>query len=252
MDLVAGVRKEGSRGGRDSFKWSDVQQSQHRENYLGHSLMAPVGRWQKGRDLQWYAKAEDEDAEKARIAREEELRRVKEAEEEAMARALGLPVAPKSTNANLTPLGEKDVQKAIQETRSGDAEDGGKGIGFGSYGGGTSGARLGPDADKLEGFGLDERRVVTATERWAGNGDITGIIIMIENIIAMNDDTDREIETIVGSRDPVKGAGKEDVLVLMRSIVGQEEVTPQMMIVGLIDGVAEIGITTGDIDIRRC
>ena len=40
MDLVAGVRKEGSRGGRGEFKWEDVRDSQHRENYLGHSLMA--------------------------------------------------------------------------------------------------------------------------------------------------------------------------------------------------------------------
>ena len=27
-------------GGRADFKWSDVQGDQHRENYLGHSLMA--------------------------------------------------------------------------------------------------------------------------------------------------------------------------------------------------------------------
>ena len=60
MDLVASVRKEGSRyvpgyershplfciliypysGGRADFKWSEVQTDQHRENYLGHSLMA--------------------------------------------------------------------------------------------------------------------------------------------------------------------------------------------------------------------
>ena len=40
MDLVAGIRKEGSRGGRGEFKWEDVRDSQHRENYLGHSLMA--------------------------------------------------------------------------------------------------------------------------------------------------------------------------------------------------------------------
>ncbi|KAK2777571.1 hypothetical protein FQN53_002189, partial [Emmonsiellopsis sp. PD_33] len=111
MDLVASIRKEGSRGGRDSFKWSDVQSSTHRENYLGHSLMAPVGRWQQNRDLSWYAKGNNnnegegdrEDAAKA--ARDEEIRRVKEAEQEAMARALGLPVAPRGENANMMPLG---------------------------------------------------------------------------------------------------------------------------------------------------
>ena len=28
------------RGGRGDFKWEDVKGDQHRENYLGHSLMA--------------------------------------------------------------------------------------------------------------------------------------------------------------------------------------------------------------------
>ena len=27
-------------GGRAEFKWEDVKSDQHRENYLGHSLMA--------------------------------------------------------------------------------------------------------------------------------------------------------------------------------------------------------------------
>lgn len=30
------------------FSWEDVKQDKYREYYLGHSLMAPVGRWQKG------------------------------------------------------------------------------------------------------------------------------------------------------------------------------------------------------------
>lgn len=30
------------------FKWDDVKVDKHRENYIGHSVMAPVGRWQKG------------------------------------------------------------------------------------------------------------------------------------------------------------------------------------------------------------
>ncbi|OJD24440.1 hypothetical protein ACJ73_04195, partial [Blastomyces percursus] len=139
MDLVASIRKEGSRGGRDSFKWSDVKTSTHRENYLGHSLMAPVGRWQQNRDLSWYAKGDDdpkvtpeEAAAKRRTEREEEIKRIKEAEQEALARALGLPVAPKSSqNANMTPLGGKEVERAIQEAGAADGgaenDDGSRG-----------------------------------------------------------------------------------------------------------------------------
>ncbi|CAK7271984.1 hypothetical protein SEPCBS57363_004901 [Sporothrix epigloea] len=104
MDLVATVRKQGSRGGVN-FNWEDVATSSRREHYLGHSLKAPVGRWQHGRDLTWYAKDKDgdggdgevglenkgDDEDTAVKARRDELRRVKEAEEQAMALALGFP-----------------------------------------------------------------------------------------------------------------------------------------------------------------
>lgn len=33
------------------FNWDDVKSDKHRENYLGHSVKAPVGRWQKGKDF---------------------------------------------------------------------------------------------------------------------------------------------------------------------------------------------------------
>ncbi|KAI1477941.1 kinase phosphorylation protein-domain-containing protein [Daldinia eschscholtzii] len=111
MDLVSSIRKTGSRGGVN-FNWEDVATSTHRENYLGHSLKAPVGRWAKGKDLTWYAKADaststETEQEKAARERKEELKRIKEAEEDALARALGLPVAPRNvTGANAVGVSE--------------------------------------------------------------------------------------------------------------------------------------------------
>lgn len=39
----------GARGGRDQFNWENVKSDKDREFYLGHSVKASTGRWQKGK-----------------------------------------------------------------------------------------------------------------------------------------------------------------------------------------------------------
>ncbi|KAL9602833.1 MAG: hypothetical protein Q9219_001528 [cf. Caloplaca sp. 3 TL-2023] len=185
MDLVAGVRKEGSRGGRDAFKWEDVKDDQHRENYLGHSLMAPVGRWQKNRDLSWYAKGDtSQAATDAATARAEEIRRIKEAEQDALSEALGYPVQPRLRDNQLAD--QKEVAKALRETAEGD-EEGATGIGFGSYGG--TNVKQEDSEEVMRGHGgevgglgaghskVEEREhragIVTGSE----NGDTSGVMM---------------------------------------------------------------------------
>src|ERR1044072_6683276 len=62
----------------------DVKADKHRENYLGHSLHAPVGRWQQGKDLTRYAKGDKKDD-----SHKKEINAIKEAESDVMAELLG-------------------------------------------------------------------------------------------------------------------------------------------------------------------
>ncbi|XP_019962770.1 multiple myeloma tumor-associated protein 2 isoform X1 [Paralichthys olivaceus] len=84
--MFGASRSGGSRGGQDHFNWDDVKVDKHRENYLGNSLMAPVGRWQKGKDLSWYSRDKKGGA---ALSKQEELAAVKAAEHEALMAALG-------------------------------------------------------------------------------------------------------------------------------------------------------------------
>ena len=83
----------GTRGGKDQFNWDDVKGDKDREYYLGHSLKASVGRWQRGKDILWYTREKEKDggaqmsdADRAKA----EIAAIKAAEEQSMAEALGL------------------------------------------------------------------------------------------------------------------------------------------------------------------
>jgi Multiple myeloma tumor-associated len=74
----------GTRGGQAEFKWSDVGQDKNREHYLGHSINAPTGRWQKNKDVHWYNREKKQTDEEKQL----EIANIKEAEREAMSVAL--------------------------------------------------------------------------------------------------------------------------------------------------------------------
>ncbi|KAF9174997.1 hypothetical protein BGX20_008841 [Mortierella sp. AD010] len=111
----------GTRGGQDQFKWEDVKEDKHRENYLGNSLHAAVGRWQKGRDITWYAKGGDKDKDPAVIQsnKKAEIQSIKDAEAEAMAEALGY----KTKRRTETTVTEKELKTAISKGDSNTQEE---------------------------------------------------------------------------------------------------------------------------------
>ncbi|POM67509.1 T-complex protein 1 subunit zeta [Phytophthora palmivora] len=117
----------GTRGGADQFKWEDVKNDKYRENYLGHSVQAPVGRWQKGKDLTWYAKANKSQRAEALQA---ELALAKQRDEDLMNEALG--IAPKKRHEPREGLSASEMKELLKR---GEAE------------------RDGMDVERVEGLG---------------------------------------------------------------------------------------------------
>uniref|UniRef100_T1JCM7 Multiple myeloma tumor-associated protein 2-like N-terminal domain-containing protein n=1 Tax=Strigamia maritima TaxID=126957 RepID=T1JCM7_STRMM len=115
----------GVRGGQDQFNWEDIKTDKFRENYLGHSVKAPVGRWQKGKDLAWYSKGSKNDAQ----SRSETIAALKRVEAEALSAALGhRPV--KKDNHQLSKDELAEALKRGQVERSGLEIDRIEGMGY--------------------------------------------------------------------------------------------------------------------------
>ena len=80
------------------------------------NLFVAVGRWQKNKDLSWYAKGDDsQEAQDAAQARAEEIRRIKEAEQEALSAALGFPVDPSMKDGLLLGAGHGNAELTAGE-----------------------------------------------------------------------------------------------------------------------------------------
>ena len=107
--IFNGPARGGTRGGRDQFDWQDVKAAPDREYYLGHSVKALTGRWQKGKDVFWYTR--DVQRGDAEAVRKREMELVKSREEELMMEALGLK--PKKTYKQKQQLDMEDMRKLV-------------------------------------------------------------------------------------------------------------------------------------------
>jgi len=114
-------RDGGVRGGRDQFSWEQVKTDKHRENYLGHSAMIQVGRYNQHRDIFWYQKAKKSED----VALEEEKEKMRMADDELINRALGIKLPSRSAiessfkASDRVTINEKEaVERTVSRERS--------------------------------------------------------------------------------------------------------------------------------------
>ncbi|GME40414.1 hypothetical protein GTA08_BOTSDO08246 [Neofusicoccum parvum] len=133
MDLVQSIRKDGSRGSAaigDNVDVENIRNSNHRENYLGHSILAPVGRSERRRDQLFWARnnaAIDVEDEEIKQERKEAQIRERRALNEHLGRPIdeGIeelingpkPAQPVVANPNLVAVGSSKDSKERKERR---------------------------------------------------------------------------------------------------------------------------------------
>ncbi|KAJ3246812.1 hypothetical protein HDU78_006119 [Chytriomyces hyalinus] len=170
--MFSGPIRSGNRGGTGLFKWDDVKDDKHRENYLGHSINAPVGRWQKGKDLGWYAKNKDGETVDSHV-KHDEIADIKQKEADAMAEALGLK-AKKVTKSTVSPA---EIQRMLKLDAAANEEfnpeEGDKkgGLGFGRIDTATFKSRNQNAASDSESNHGEEPKMRTDAEKRQRNSD---------------------------------------------------------------------------------
>lgn len=133
-------RDGGCRGGADQFKWEDVKADAYRESYLGHSQFAPVGRWQKGKDILWYTKKHGESKEHittqtvnpGELARRAEIAAIKAQEEELLNQELGLATKKRKIGGSHNDLDQAEIDALLvrgESTREGTMAERVEGLG---------------------------------------------------------------------------------------------------------------------------
>ena len=107
----------GVRGGKDQFDWEDVKGDKYRENYLGHSLKAPIGHVHKVRDQNWYMRNGEGDKQE-RL--NEEIRLIKEMETRGMAIAMGQEDPEGDKKGESVSISDKMVKEILGVKSSGE------------------------------------------------------------------------------------------------------------------------------------